>query len=384
MKKKLAGLLLAAAMLGGAALSASSQAPAQLTLGPLSASGGDAALPLSLSGSEAGALELTVQFDAEVLRYREFDPAELPMGTVYSAVENEPGRVTLVFASVSALDGALGDLRFTSGGGTGDAAIHATAEGYSAASDAPVPISVTLETAAAPTPAPTSTPTPKPEPTRSGGGGGGSGSSGGTAAPEPTPTPAPSALPAPAFTDTAGHWGAEYVTRAALMGLFNGYGDGRFGPDDPVTRAQFMTVVWRMAGRPAAGNPPFTDTAGESAEFRSAIAWGAAKGYINGVAPGSFAPSASLTREQAMKILYFYAGGDQETDTAMNEVYARGFLDADAISAWAREPMFWGVRRGLISGGGDGTLNPGGTATRAQLAKILVTYLERLGGEGGV
>ena len=221
----------------------------------------------------------------------------------------------------------------------------------------------------------TPTPTPAPSPPQSGG------SDDRTPldpAPTPTPTPAPAPTPeVPRFSDTVGHWGEDYISAAAARGLFSGYGDGRFGPDDPMTRAQFVTVLWRMAGRPEGEEEtPFTDTGGESAEFRSAIAWAYRMGHVNGVSEDSFSPSGLLTREQAMKLLFYFAGGESGGEAGFYDVYDRGYADSAAISSWARGPMYWGVYNRIITGAGDGLLDPQGTATRAQLAKILVTYMD--------
>lgn len=186
----------------------------------------------------------------------------------------------------------------------------------------------------------------------------------------------------PTFTDTNGHWGQEFIDEAAQRGLFKGFGDGTFRPDTAVTRAQFVTVLWRMAGNPAVtAQTPFTDIADQIDEFRTAIAWAYEKGYVNGTTETTFAPGDSLTRESAMKILFGYAGGQSGMEAMFTNVYDSVFTDSSAISAWAKAPMYWGVYNTLISGTGDKVLSPQGIATRAQLAKILVNYIEKF--EGG-
>lgn len=229
--------------------------------------------------------------------------------------------------------------------------------------------------AESPSPTPTPSPSPSSRPSQSR-----DPDDGPSPTPTPSPPPTPSPTPSPEipqFTDTAGHWGEAYIGEAAARGLFSGYGDGRFGPDDAMTRAQFVTVLWRMAGRPeGAAEPPFTDTGGEIAEFRAAIAWGYDRGYINGVSEDRFEPSGLLTREQAMKILFYFAGGDPGDGPELYDVFDRGYADSAEISSWAREPMYWGVYNGIIAGVGDGLLAPQDTATRAQLAKILIVYMD--------
>lgn len=222
-------------------------------------------------------------------------------------------------------------------------------------------------------PPPSSSPSTSSKPPRDGGSDDGTSSSDGTSSAE---TPPPESA-VPQFTDTAGHWGEAYITEAAARGLFSGYDDGRFAPDDPMTRAQFITVLWRMAGRPeASAAAPFADIGGEIAEFRGAIAWGYHMDIINGISDDRFAPSGLLTREQAMKILFYFSGGGSGAETELYDVYDRGYADSAAISSWAREPMYWGVYNRIIAGIGDGLLSPQGTATRAQLAKILIVYMD--------
>ncbi len=192
------------------------------------------------------------------------------------------------------------------------------------------------------------------------------------------------APPAPQtqFTDTAGHWGASFIAEATQRGLFKGYSDGSFKPDVSVTRAQFVTVLWRMAGSPASGaSTPFTDISGQIQEFKTAIAWAYSKGYINGNSATTFSPDSSLTREAAMKILFGYAGGVGGMEMMFTGIYDDTFPDSGKISSWGKSGMYWGIYHEIISGTNAGTLDPQGEATRAQLAKILVNYLNK--SEGG-
>lgn len=261
-----------------------------------------------------------------------------------------------------------------------------------------------------PSPSPTATPapTPTPTPTHSSSGGGHPGGGGETSAtvkptstpkpaetatPSPSETAAPAETPAPSptqeateslpsFSDIAGHWGAESIQQAAKLGLFHGYPDGRFGPDDQVTRAQFVTVLYRMSGSPGTeGEAPFHDLGPQSQEFRNAIAWSYEKGYVNGRGDGSFDPEGSLTREAAMKILFYYSGRAAGMERMLTNVYEDAFADSGEISGWAKEAMYWGYYNKLITGTSldPPLLSPQGTATRAQLAKILVNYLSEEG-----
>ncbi len=180
------------------------------------------------------------------------------------------------------------------------------------------------------------------------------------------------------FTDTKGHWAESFINEAVSYGLFSGYPDGSFRPGANVTRAQFVTVLWRMAGKPAVNAAtPFTDIANLREEFRQAIVWAYTMGYVGGVTETTFVPNGSLTRAAAMKILYFYNGGVSGGELMMTGIYDAGFVDSGALSSWAKAPMYWGVYNGIISGNSASQLNPRGTATRAHLAKILVNYLDK-------
>ena len=184
---------------------------------------------------------------------------------------------------------------------------------------------------------------------------------------------------APAFPDTETHWSRTYVAEAARRGIFNGYPDGSFHPDENITRAQFVTVVWRMAGRPEpAAEAPFTDLDGLSDEFRTAIAWAAENGVVNGRGEGCFDPSASLKREEAMTILFRSSGGMSGMEMLFTAIYDAAYQDSGEISMWARPAMYWAVYKELITGTSADTLSPQKTATRAEIAKILVNYQDNI------
>ena len=179
------------------------------------------------------------------------------------------------------------------------------------------------------------------------------------------------------FPDVTGHWAEEFVEKAASLGLFKGDSDGNFRPDDHVTRAQFITVLWRMAGAPEVQNEaPFEDIQNQSAEFQTAIAWGYVNGYVSGISEKTFDPDGSLTREAGMKILHSYSGGAVGSEILLYSIYDGLLTDSKEISQWAKQSVYWGIYNKLISGTSEITVSPKGTATRAQLAKILVNYYD--------
>lgn len=185
------------------------------------------------------------------------------------------------------------------------------------------------------------------------------------------------------FEDTKGHWGEAYVAKAVQKGLFKGYDEKHFGPNDPVTRGQFITVLYRLAGSPeTSAKTTFKDISGEIAEFQKAIAWGFEKKYVNGKSAASFEPKSNVTRQEAMKMLFNYSGGQRGMEAMFTSTYDSRYTDSSEIADWAKDALYWGIYNTLISGTSDTTLEPGGTATRAQLAKILVIYTEKFGASG--
>lgn len=184
--------------------------------------------------------------------------------------------------------------------------------------------------------------------------------------------------PSKAFTDLdAKAWYHEGVDYALTNSLMNGVGGGKFEPDGQLTRAQLVTVLYRAAGEPDTGKQvnPFTDVA-DDAWYTKAVIWAANNGIVNGVAKNTFAPDDSITREQIAAMLYRYAGAE-----AAKEDKLSAFPDAAKVSDWAKEALNWAVASGLINGvadaNGTANLEPQSTATRAQIATILMRWLEK-------
>lgn len=227
------------------------------------------------------------------------------------------------------------------------------------------------------------------DPTPSKPSGGGSTSGGGTTVVSPKPTDKPEPKPEitdkpepPAFTDLAGHWGKEFAEKAAQAGLFKGYEDNTFRPDEAVSRAQFVTVLWRLAGTPEeTRETPFTDTADQYIDFQKAIAWGYHQGYVKGTSEETFSPESTLTRQEAMTILFRYSGSQSGMELMFTSIYDGQFQDSGDIAPWAKSAMYWGVYHELIQGTGDDSLSPLGSASRVQIAKIMTQYQGNIGKE---
>lgn len=188
----------------------------------------------------------------------------------------------------------------------------------------------------------------------------------------------PDHCPSKAFTDLdAKAWYHEGVDYVLTNGLMNGVGGGKFEPDGQLTRAQLVTVLYRAAGEPDTGKQvnPFTDVPDDT-WYTKAVIWAANNGIVNGVAKNTFAPDDSITREQIAAMLYRYAGAE-----AAKEDKLSAFPDAAKTSDWAKEALNWAVASGLINGvadaNGTASLEPQATATRAQIATILMRWLEK-------
>ena len=177
-------------------------------------------------------------------------------------------------------------------------------------------------------------------------------------------------------------WYYDAVQFVVKAGLFNGTSTYTFSPNGTMTRAMMVTVLWRLAGQPTAeGENPFTDVAAD-AYYHDAVLWAYALGVVKGVSEDSFSPDGKITREQMAAMLYRYTlttGVEMGQSAALDT-----FPDADEVSSWAQESLGWAVGAGLINGIQqlDGShLSPGGNATRAQVATILMRYQEKFSSE---
>ena len=167
-------------------------------------------------------------------------------------------------------------------------------------------------------------------------------------------------------------WYHDAVQYASQNGLMNGVGGGKFDPEGSMTRAMLVTVLWRYAGEPTGNKNSFTDVP-DGLWYTDAVAWAAANGIVSGVGNGKFDPEGSITREQMATILFRYAQ-KKNIDTSKRGDLS-GFPDKGDISPWAKDAVQWTVAEQIINGS-DGKLLPLGNATRAQVAAILMRFLE--------
>ena len=172
------------------------------------------------------------------------------------------------------------------------------------------------------------------------------------------------------FTDVpATHWAAGAVEFVTSQGLLQGISADTFAPGQPMTRAMLVTALWREAGSPVVNYAMDFDDVDEDQWYTEAVRWAVSKGIVAGTGKG-FSPDAALTRESLAAILFRYAGGQVSADDLS------GYADGAGVSAWAREAMNWAVAQGLITGKSGGRLDPGGTASRAEVSAILMRYVQ--------
>ena len=169
-------------------------------------------------------------------------------------------------------------------------------------------------------------------------------------------------------------WYHEYTDYVLSGGLMEGIGDGKFAPNTRMTRAQLVTVLYRMAGEPAVELADvFTDVCADD-WFAEAVVWAHDCGITQGVSETLFMPHASLTREQMVTFFARYArytGVYTETEGDLSD-----FKDAATVSEYAEAALIWAVESGLILGMNNGTIAPRDTATRAQVAAMVMRYCQ--------
>ena len=176
------------------------------------------------------------------------------------------------------------------------------------------------------------------------------------------------------FTDvTEGDWFYDAVRYAYETGLMDGVGDNLFAPNSQTTRAQLVTILYRLAGQPEPGGDSGFSDVETGTWYTDAVAWAAENGIVNGTTDTTFAPGEDITREQLVAVLYRYAESKGYDVSASADL--SGYPDAGQVQDYAQPAMAWAVAEGIVEGM-DGNLNPAGNATRAQIATILMRFCE--------
>ncbi|GEM_PF-1667508 len=179
------------------------------------------------------------------------------------------------------------------------------------------------------------------------------------------------------FSDVAENdWYYDAIVYTNQHGMLNGVTATTFGPNDTTTRGMVVTVLWRIAGEPTAGESGFSDVKA-GAWYYDAVTWAAQKGIVKGMGGGLFKPEAGITREQLAAILYNYANFMGYDTSEYPDTNSFSFDDASSISDYALSALKWASASGLFEGNG-GKLDPQGKATRAQVAVILMRMMERV------
>lgn len=178
------------------------------------------------------------------------------------------------------------------------------------------------------------------------------------------------------FTDVEeGKWYYEYIQYVYDRGMMKGSTDTLFEPAGHTSRGMLVAILHRLEGSPKQGSNQFTDVA-PGRWYTEPIAWATANDIVDGYGNGRFGPNDKITREQMATILYRYAkykGYDLSAQGNMEQ-----FVDRDQVSKFAKEAIPWAVGTGLINGKGGGKLEPKGFATRAEAAAIVTRFCQKI------
>ena len=178
----------------------------------------------------------------------------------------------------------------------------------------------------------------------------------------------------PGLADIVGHWAEASINYVVEKGIFSGTGKG-FEPELPMTRAMIVTTLHRMEGAPAAQAHSFADVSAD-AWYNAAVAWASEKGIVTGYNAELFGPNDPITREQLATILWRYAKSREINVTVGEDTNILSYEDAFDISDYAYPALQWACGEGLIGGTPGGYLDPQGGATRAQAAAIFERFMK--------
>lgn len=180
------------------------------------------------------------------------------------------------------------------------------------------------------------------------------------------------------FKDISGHWAETYIRQSAELGLVEGY-EGLYRPDDTMTRAEFVTILWRAVGEPEPkGKASFSDLK-QDWYFKS-VAWAEENNVVNGMGGGLFDPAGSVTREQLVTILHRMAGTPTGMELMVSTAYDQQYADSEQIGDWAKAALYWSVFEGIYCGENSESIGdrlaPKRPANRAQIAVMMIRYLK--------
>lgn len=185
--------------------------------------------------------------------------------------------------------------------------------------------------------------------------------------------------PAGRFTDTSvTAWYHDGVHYCVENGLMVGYGDDTFRPNGSTTRAMLTVMLWRLNGSPVVNYALDYSDVEEGAWYTEAVRWAASENVVQGYGNGKFGPNDTLTREQMVTILWRYAKYKGVDVSVGEDTNILSYADALTVGEYAIPAMQWACGSGTVQGTTDGRLEPKGSATRAQAAAILMRYCENI------
>lgn len=177
------------------------------------------------------------------------------------------------------------------------------------------------------------------------------------------------------FTDLDKNaWYHDGVHWALENGVMNGVGDNKFDPSGTTIRAMIVTMLYRMEGEPEVTSEMSFDDVPADTWYTDAVAWAEEKSIVNGYGKGKFGPEDPVTREQIVTILYRYAQYKGLNVSAGETEPLKGYIDVRHISAWALPAFRWSVDAGIIKGTAKDMLSPKKDASRVEVATMLMRY----------
>lgn len=181
----------------------------------------------------------------------------------------------------------------------------------------------------------------------------------------------------PRFTDVPrGTWFFDSVEKIAEIGLFAGTSETKFSPDAEMTRAMLVTVLHRLEGTPKVENAAAFGDVAAGQWYSDAVAWASESGLVKGYTENTFGTNDSVTRQDMVTILYRYLQYKGMTPDGAKEI--ADFTDVGEVSAYALDAVKWAYGTGLVKGTSATTLSPKAKATRAQVATIILRYIENI------
>ncbi len=176
------------------------------------------------------------------------------------------------------------------------------------------------------------------------------------------------------YEDTENHWAKDAITYISQKGIMNGIDENNFAPDEKLTRGMLVTMLYRLSGDDAKGENGFSDISSD-AWYKDAAIWASENGITDGYGNGKFGADDEVTREQLAVFLKRYADLKKmefSTEDTQN------FEDAHKISSWAKDAILWAKVSGILSGRENNTFDPLSGATRAEIATVFMRFIENV------